>query len=348
LGREFMTLQMHYSYNGPGALPDLGFPPFSAGRHECRLIAQTALAALYEELCAYPKPGLVSFMDSGSHRDMDANTFVLSLLSLRDYFEEVALAGMCRASFDELRGIGREAEKRMLGATGNINTHRGAIFTLGLLAAAAGYLMINRKSLGGHAIGDVVCQRWGKEVLLATPRMPCSHGGFVASQYGVTGAREEASAGFSHVFGIGLPVLEGSLKRGVAHGRAIIQTFFRLLAVVPDNNLLFRGGRRGLSFARASARLFLREDGVHRENWYEHACAIHREFIARHLSPGGTADLLAATLFINRLQTAQGCSSSPGPVKRISPWRLNSFTEEATNSLDPISTHAGRHLKVHA
>ena len=271
-------------------------------KHITQQIARAALNALHQELCAYPKPGLVSLVDNGSHHDMDASTFMRSLFSLRTYFREIATAGMLNNGFGELQRVGLEAETRMLKATERINTHRGAIFTLGLLAAAAGHLTGTGQPLEGNIIGNLVRERWGNDILLSAPHKPCSHGTIVASQYGVPGARQEAAAGFPHVFNVGLPSLQNSLSDGADFDSAIIQSFFSILAVLPDTNLVYRGGEHGLSYAQASALTFLDEGGVYRNNWREHACIIHHEFIARNLSPGGSADLLASSLFVHRLQ----------------------------------------------
>jgi triphosphoribosyl-dephospho-CoA synthase len=75
------------------------------------------------------------------------------------------------------------------------------------------------------------------------------------------------------------------------------------MAVLPDTNLLYRGGESGFAFAQVSARVFLAEGGVHRLDWQKHALDIHQQFVNLNLSPGGSADLLAATLFVNRLQS---------------------------------------------
>lgn len=289
------------------SLHRVGSPsPFPVEDPAHTLIARAALSALYQELCAYPKPGLVSLVDSGSHGDMDAMTFMRSLFSLRSYFREIARAGAHAAGFDELKGLGLAAESRMFKATGNTNTHRGAIFTLGLLAAAAGFLRSAGQSLDGDSLGHVVRERWGSSILLGVPHKPCSHGTYVVSRYGVAGARQEAAAGFPHVFHTGLPALLGCLSKGVDFHSAVLQTFFSLMAVLPDTNLLFRGGAQGLMWTQAAAQSFLDEGGVCRENWQEHALAIHHEMIARNLSPGGSADLLAATLFVHRLLIAPG------------------------------------------
>ncbi len=299
-----MMAQTHYSYERVGDTLSITSSLFTADSLQvCELIGRAALNSLYQELCAYPKPGLVSFVDSGSHQDMDASTFIRSLFSLRNYFRDVAFAGMGNTGFDELRHLGLDAESRMLRATGNINTHRGAIFTMGLLSAAAGFLVSSRRPMDGDILGHVVRERWGKDMLLSAPQRPCSHGTLVNLRYGVPGARQEAAAGFPHVFNSGLPTLRESLCKGARFPSAAIQTFFSLMAVAPDNNLLFRGGEEGLLYAQRAARSFLNEGGIYQQNWQVKACAVHHELIGRNLSPGGSADLLALTLFVHRLQT---------------------------------------------
>ena len=218
----------------------------------CRAIGAAALAALYTELWACPKPGLVSLADNGSHVDMDASTFLRSLSALTVYFPQVAAAGVRDAGFEALRRAGLEAEARMLRATGNVNTHRGAIFTLGLLASAAGRIFCAGGSFGGDALGRAVADLWGRDILAASQANPWSHGQLVARRYGASGAREEAAAGFPHVFAVGLPTLRGALAKGAGLNAAAVQAFFSLLAVVPDNNLLFRGGTRGSHLCQAA------------------------------------------------------------------------------------------------
>ena len=101
-------------------------------------IGRAATLALHDELALSPKPGLVTLVDNGSHHDMDAHTFMRSLFALRGYFVRIAEAGHAGAAFADLERCGIAAEARMLAATRGINTHRGAIFMLGLLCAAAG------------------------------------------------------------------------------------------------------------------------------------------------------------------------------------------------------------------
>lgn len=289
-----------------------GLPTFAAATS--RRVALAAVLALHGELAAYPKPGLVSPVDSGSHRDMDAALFFRSLFSLRSYFGQITLAAMAGGGFRELNRLGRVAENRMFQATGGVNTHRGAIFNLGLLAAAAGVLLEREENLAGPALGTVVAGRWGDAIRQAgAGANEASHGLQVKARYGTGGAREEAAAGFPHVFGVGLPVLQESLRRGAGLPLATVQCLFSLMAELADTNLLYRGGMEGLELARSAARDFLGRDGVHRSGWRLHAEAIHREFVGRNLSPGGSADLLAACLFVHRLQQA-----FPGPAGETS------------------------------
>ena len=124
---------------------DAQFAIRSAGHAQWRerglvseLIADQAVLALLHELAAWPKPGLVSHVDSGSHTDMDAAMLQASAETLRRFFAELARTGQDGADMGRLRTIGLRAEAAMLAVTGGINTHRGAIFGLGLLCAAAG------------------------------------------------------------------------------------------------------------------------------------------------------------------------------------------------------------------
>ena len=267
-------------------------------------IGRIAVRSLHAELALSPKPGLVSPLDSGSHRDMDATTFVRSLFALRGYFGDIAVAGSRWAAFAELQRLGIAAEHRMLAATGGVNTHRGAIFGIGLLAAAAGWVSARGESLADRHLGQTVEYLWGASIAAAVPnsyRNP-SHGRKAARDYGAGGARGEAIRGYPTLFELGLPSLREALGRTGSMRLALVQTLFRLISRVQDTNLLYRGGAWGLRTAQRAARDFLRAGGVYRPDWEQHALAIHGEFVDLNLSPGGSADLLAATWFVYHAQ----------------------------------------------
>lgn len=277
-------------------------PPALDQDVEARELARLALRSLHAELVLYPKPGLVSLRDNGSHDDMDAATFVRSLFSLRRYFFDISIAGMRGAQFPRLRDLGIAAEQRMLRATNGINTHRGAIFALGLLAAAAAALAAQGARTDDDALRKELVRRWGQGLCVAQAPAEVSHGMQVASRYRAGGARAEALAGFPAVFEIGLPALRSARRAGAPSQAARLQAFFHLLAHLEDTNLLYRGGREGLAWMRDTAARFLAEGGVLAPGWHERARQIHEACCARRLSPGGSADMLAATCFVDALQ----------------------------------------------
>lgn len=300
-----MTQALHHTHALPPAPARMAGSRTDDAVH-CAIGLQ-AVRALRDELLCYPKPGLVSAQDNGSHTDMHAGLFLTSLLALQDYFPAIAAAGARDAGFTSLQTLGRNAEVTMLRATGGINTHRGAIFCLGLLAAAAGRHRARAETFVGCDLGRTVRERWGESLLAEEQqRVPTarSHGALVARRYGLGGARAEAAAGFPAVFDVGLPALRLVERQTGDTQRATLHCFFSLMAVVADTNLLYRGGRAGLDFAQQCAHAFLTGGGVHHPAWRQRAEVIHHQFIERRLSPGGSADLLAATLFVHGLQQA--------------------------------------------
>jgi triphosphoribosyl-dephospho-CoA synthase len=264
-----------------------------------RTASRATLKALHDELCLYPKPGLVSRIDSGSHRDMTAALFVRSLFSLRHYFSAVYLAGVRNAPFAVLRLLGMDAEARMLRATSGVNTHRGAIFNLGILCA-----MIGKWDADGRKteLSRLDVDDWASAIKAADSNLSgTSNGGWACRIYAVGGARGEAAAGFPHVFRVGLPALNAARAAGADEAAAAVHAFFAVMASLQDTNLLHRGGAGGLAYAKSAAASFLADGGVLSCGWRERAVLIHQEFVQRHLSPGGSADLLAATLFVDRM-----------------------------------------------
>ncbi|MDB5991158.1 MAG: mdcB [Herbaspirillum sp.] len=274
----------------------------------CAEVGRLAVRSLYQELVLYPKPGLVSLIDNGSHQDMDASTFMRSLFSLRGYFVSITAAGMERASFEQLRTLGIEAEARMMRATGGVNTHRGAIFCLGMLCAAVGaaYVQKNaqKNTLSPAAIRANVLAHWGEALERhSLMHAATSHGGEVARKYKVGGAGEEAALGFPAIFDIALPQLQKSQSAGVSWHASKIDTLFLLMSHIHDSNVYSRGGASGAEIVRNSARQFMEAGGTSRVDWKSRAIAVHHDFVRRGLSPGGAADLLAASCFAYQAST---------------------------------------------
>jgi triphosphoribosyl-dephospho-CoA synthase len=265
---------------------------------EAAAIGRRATRALHIELALYPKPGLVSPVDNGAHDDMNATTFVRSILALRSYFAEIAEAGVQGASFAALQRLGIAAERKMLAATGGINTHRGAIFCLGFLAAAAGWRAARGLASGDAALAETILTLWGEEVAAAGRAAPESHGARAIRRYGARGARDELLAGLPTLFDVALPALRGALAQGADAERASVQCLFAIMARLQDTNLLHRGGPEGLAYVQNAAQKFLDAGGVFGPGWRQSALDLHGDCVALHLSPGGAADCLAAAWFV--------------------------------------------------
>jgi triphosphoribosyl-dephospho-CoA synthase len=266
-------------------------------------IGALAAQCLTLEIETWPKPGLVSHIDNGSHRDMDANLLRRSAAVLSAFFTRLAQAGADDAAMDRLRMIGIEAETAMLAATRGINTHRGAIFGLGLLCAAAG-----RRGAGldpaTDRLGAIVRRHWG-EAISHGPIVLHSHGTKAARLHGAPGARGEAAAGFPSIYDIALPALADGDRITPYDPEAVrVHAIFALIARVKDTNILHRGGAEGLAFARTAATEFVRHGGIARHGWRLDAAFVHAEFVKRRLSPGGAADLLAMSLFVRAQESA--------------------------------------------
>ena len=270
-----------------------------------REVARLAVRSLHEELCLYPKPGLVSLVDTGSHDDMDAATFMRSLFSLRHYFKKICLAGWDDAPFAQLKQLGIAAEAAMLKATRGINTHRGAIFSLGMLCATAGRARAQGTPMTPAALRAAMLIRWGEELALhAAPMVaPLSNGLRVAARYAVSGAREEGALGLPSVFEVGVPALLASRARGASMTHARIDALFTLMAHVSDSNVYHRAGPQGARTIRAHAQRFIDLGGTANANWRDEALASHQAFVAQRLSPGGAADLLAASCLVHAIAT---------------------------------------------
>jgi triphosphoribosyl-dephospho-CoA synthase len=267
-------------------------------------IGRLAVRALHHEAVLYPKPGLVSPVDSGAHADMTIATFYRSLFALRGYFPAIAALGAARAPWPVLQARGIAAEAAMLRATQGANTHRGAIFNLGLLCAGAGAVAASGRRVEANAACAWVRGAWGEEILggLAAASNT-THGMQMMRTFGIGGARAEAAGGFRSVRRWALPVFRRTLAATGDAERASIQALFALVAQLADSNLLWRGGSGGLAWAQRNAAQFLAEGGALAPDWRARAVAVHRAFVARGLSPGGSADLLAVTHFLAALDT---------------------------------------------
>jgi triphosphoribosyl-dephospho-CoA synthase len=241
----------------------------------------------------------VSLVDNGSHDDMNAATFMRSMFALRHYFGQICRAGAGDAPFARLKSLGIEAERRMLAATRGINTHRGAIFSLGMLCAAVGRAQAQHMALTPESLRAVLLIRWGDELASHSVAADDSNGLRAARMHGASGAREEAALGLPSVFEVGLPALRQALSCGRSLRLARIDALFALMAHMSDTNVLHRGGAAGARMVREHAQRFRDAGGTAAPDWRTRALDSHRAFVAARLSPGGAADLLAGCCLVH-------------------------------------------------
>jgi len=265
-------------------------------------IGELAVAVLIDEATLTPKPGLVDGRGSGAHPDMSLRLMIDSAHSLRDGFVAMARAGQAATRIDvslreRLGALGRETEATMLLASGGINTHRGAIWALGLMAGAAGWLGKSRSVNAIAQIAGVIARLPDRH----RPAHTGNKGELARHAFGVGGARAQAEACFPHVIGIGLPALRASRARGDAEPTARVNALLAIMAQLDDTCVLARAGRDGLAEVQAGAEAVLDAGGIGTLAGRRHLHELETSMQVRHASPGGSADLLAATLFLDRL-----------------------------------------------
>ena len=270
--------------------------------------ASLAVRALLYEVAVTPKPGLVDRANNGSHADMDFYTFASSAAGLWPYFADCVRTGMQTAdqsppeTLAALRFPGRQAECAMRRATGGVNTHKGAIYSMGLVCGALGRLDWEAwrqptriaKEAAAMAAGAVENELGG-----VAPETAKTPGERFYALYGVTGVRGEAEQGFPAVLRHGLPVLESGLGRGKTMDEAGTAALLSIIANTADTNLIARGGIDRQKQAAAELHALLQADPYPDRATVE---ALDRAYIAENLSPGGSADLLALCFFLHFLK----------------------------------------------
>ena len=267
-------------------------------------LAHAAYDSLLRELYTTPKPGLVDLMNCGAHSDMDVPLFEKSAESLRPYFHDAVMMGMKGCSMRELRARGLEAEKEMFRVTGGVNTHKGAVYSMGLLLAGMGRVLscdteipcvVTADMVLGHAAA--LASEDAEEMLAEALRAPETNGGNALKDYGARGAIGEAAAGFPDA-DYCASRLRFYAEQNTGPGIAGALAFCDSMARLEDTNLLHRGGKEGLDHARSEAsRIACIDDHVIR---IRELRLLDDDLIRRGLSPGGSADILALAFLLER------------------------------------------------
>ena len=276
--------------------------------YDAKRIARLACQALLYEVAVTPKPGLVDRANSGSHQDMDFFTFQASAAALWPYFETCAEIGMDtrqllpEQTFARLRVPGMMAEGEMLRSTGGVNTHKGAIFSLGILCAALGRMgweYADKPEWLLYECSQMTAGLVEKDFAGLTAENAKTAGQKLYLRHGITGVRGQAEAGFPAVLKVGLPKLEEGLSKGLSINDAGCAALLSMLAAAADTNIISRSDYETQQRIALETAILLQKTPFPEEAVLKQ---MDQDFIEKNLSPGGTADLLAMTYFLYLLK----------------------------------------------
>ncbi|HZJ98866.1 MAG TPA: triphosphoribosyl-dephospho-CoA synthase CitG [Tissierellaceae bacterium] len=276
----------------------------------CEFVSNIAIKSILFEVSASPKPGLVDRYNSGAHKDMDFFTFIRSSSVLGPYFYNCTKAGIdfndhnYTQLLTRIRPVGIKAEKDMFKATGGVNTHKGIIFSMGIIAAAAGSLfkdltkeLLDYKEISSRVI--LISAGITKELDEAhTKEGHLTYGEKLYLKYGTKGIRGEVESGFKTVLDISIPVLEEYIAKDYHINDILLQALLNLMAYTEDSNVLGRHNMEILDYVQKESKKILDLGGYLTENGKKHTEAMDLTFIEKNISPGGSADLLAVSLMM--------------------------------------------------
>ena len=252
------------------------------------LLAKLATMALQSELDTSPKPGLVDTIDAGAHQDMDYNLMCRSIRALHPHFVALAQLGYQEKlpTSEEIRRLGLEAEREMLLATDNVNTHKGALFAMGLVLIAAAHNYYIHGIIQEQPLRADICR-----LAADFPAPQGTHGDAVRRQYNVGGALAQAAAGYTDLFADWLPYLR-QLKGDTF---AAHKTLLYIMTTLDDTNILHRKGAQVAFEVKEEARALL-------SNFSEaELIKLNQQYIKENISPGGSADMLSLTFLLNTI-----------------------------------------------
>jgi triphosphoribosyl-dephospho-CoA synthase len=280
--------------------------------HYAAALAQRAI--LYE-VSTSPKPGLVDRHNCGAHKDMDFFTFMASSSALYRGLYECTVEGLDFEEedhtrlLDRIRKPGIECERAMFEATNGVNTHKGIIFSLGILCAVVGK-MFRQYEKEKFIIEDIF-----EEVKKVTKGLTekdfngienkkvLTHGERLYKKYGFKGIRGEVESGFSTVKKDAVQILRTwKTEKSLSINDLFLEVLLKLMAESEDTNIIIRGGIENLNYVKSISKEFLTEGGIKRPNAKKKLECMNAEFIERNISPGGSADLLAVTIFLGMME----------------------------------------------
>jgi triphosphoribosyl-dephospho-CoA synthase len=266
------------------------------------------------EVSTTPKPGLVDRDNPGSHKDMDFFTFMASSSALYKGIYDCAIEGMNFQEVDKtklldrIRRPGIQCEEAMFKATNGVNTHKGIIFSIGILSAVAGYLYIKSSKLNFttdeicNEVKEVCKDLCCKDFQYIPKKDVLTHGEWLFKEYGYKGIRGEAESGFKTVRDTAMPILtKWNKDKDLTMNDLFLQMLMSIMTQSEDTNVVMRGGLESLKYVKETSREFLGLGGMYNKGAKERLVEINNLFITKNISPGGSADLLAVSIFLGML-----------------------------------------------
>lgn len=279
--------------------------PFDA---DLQKVGQYLTQAILLEVSTHPKPGLVTRLSNGAHKDMSIFTFMMSSAVLSKAFNDLqdigqAHRGTLAELFCKLRSYGVGAEAELLRVTKGVNTQRGILFAGGIVSAVSGYAM--NMGLSRDALLPMI-----KEMaagLVAKELKNIDHAAMTAGEklyykYGITGIRGEVENGFPSVLNYGLPALEDAFNKGATINDALVHALISLMTVVEDSNVIWRTDYNTLLEVQRIAKNILSLGSVFTEKGRMAIAETERYFLQKRISPGGSADLLSVAITLYLLE----------------------------------------------
>jgi triphosphoribosyl-dephospho-CoA synthase len=273
-------------------------------------IGSACLSGILLEVSAHPKPGLVTARSMGAHADMDQQTFMLTSAAIAPCFHRCASIGLTHRGdaaglLQHVRAVGRAYDALLLAASNGVNTQRGALFALGITAAAAGLAHRDDAAPSSARIfAETAAMTRGlvRHELIERRTHPATAGELLHARYGTRGIRGEVEDGFPTVAAHGLPTLRAAIDAGHGLNRALVHTLISLIAEAEDTTVLWRGGPDALAFMQDGARRIRDQGGGLTSSGLALIHAFNADCIARRISAGGAADLLAVTVAVHLIE----------------------------------------------
>ncbi len=263
-------------------------------------ISQFALKGIISEISTMPSFGLVSPTTMGSHRDMDYYTFMDSSFAIIPYIKKMSMVGYSyetpKTIFSAIRAIGIECEEEMFKATKGVNTHKGMIFLIGVLAAALGKVMY--EDLKFEEVENILkdmCEDILDDFKDINKKHNLTHGERLYVELGFAGIRGEVRAGLPIIFKEIMPKYMESQLKG---NNLFAHTLLRLMSKVQDSTIVYRHNIDKLYEVQRDSQNILDLGGFYTHEGTMAAMDFENKCIENNISPGGSADLLAVVIFL--------------------------------------------------